>query len=234
MSDQHDAVAAIPQVELRFIVSERAGEVSALLLRPAGARHLLVLAHGAGTDMRHRQMEATSQALAAAGIATLRYNFPYKEHGGGRPDPPPVATATVRAAVRVAAEAAPELPLLAGGRSFGGRMTSLAASTEPLPGVRGLVFFGFPLHPSGKSGTERAAHLAHAGLPMLFLQGSKDTLADLSLLRPVVAGLGQRATLHVVEEADHGFHVPKRSGTTDEGVLTDLARIVAGWADRLA
>jgi predicted alpha/beta-hydrolase family hydrolase len=183
--------------------------------------------------MRHRQMVATSQALAAAGIATLRYNFPYKEHGSGRPDPAPVATATVRAAVRAAAEVAPDLPLLAGGRSFGGRMTSLAASAEPLPGVRGLVFFGFPLHPSGKPGTERAAHLSRVGVPLLFLQGSKDTLAELSLLRPVVADLGQRATLHIVEEADHGFHVPKRSGTTDEGVLEHLAQIIAAWAARL-
>jgi predicted alpha/beta-hydrolase family hydrolase len=234
MSDQPNAAAPIPTVALRIDTGEPTGEVSALLLRPDGARHLLVLGHGAGTDMRHRQMEATSQALAAAGVATLRYNFPYKEQRRGRPDPPTVATATVRAAVRAAAKAAPELPLLAGGRSFGGRMTSLAAAGEPLPGVRGLVFFGFPLHPSGSPGTERATHLSRVRVPILFLQGSKDTMAELPLLRPVVEGLGERATLHVVDDADHGFHVPKRSGTTDAAVLRDLAQIVAAWAVRLS
>ena len=200
----------------------------------AFARWLLILAHGAGTDLRHRQMEATAQALTTAGIATLRYNFPFREHGRSRPDPVPVATATVRAAVRAAADAAPDLPLLAGGRSFGGRMTSTAASAVALPGVRGLVFFGFPLHPAGAPGIGRAAHLSTVGVPMLFLQGSKDTLAELSLLRPVVEQLGARATLRVVEDADHSFHVPKRSGTTDGGVLLDLAAGVARWADLLA
>jgi predicted alpha/beta-hydrolase family hydrolase len=218
----------------RLSVSDEIGEVSTLLLRPGDARWLLVLAHGAGTDLRHRQMEATAQALATAGIATLRYNFPSKESGRSRPDPAPVATATVRAAVRAAADAAPDLPLLAGGRSFGGRMTSTAAAAAPLPGVRGLVFFGFPLHPAGAPGVERATHLAGVGVPLLFVQGSKDRLAELSLLRPVVERLGARATLRVVEEADHSFHVPKRTGKTDDEVLLDLAGWVASWADRLA
>ena len=218
----------------RVTVSDEIGAVSTLLLRPVAARWLLVLAHGAGTDLHHRQMEATAQALATVGIATLRYNFPSKEHGSSRPDPPPVATATVRAAVRAAAGAAPALPLLAGGRSFGGRMTSTAAAAEALPGVRGLVFFGFPLHPAGAPGIERAAHLAGVGVPMLFLQGSKDRLAELPLLRPVVERLGAGATLRVVEEADHSFHVPKRSGKTDDEVLQDLAGWIASWADHLA
>src|SRR5262245_38201318 len=185
----------------RLPVSAEIGAVSTLLLRPGDARWLLVLAHGAGTDLRHRQMAATAQALATAGIATLRYNFPYKEHGRGRPDPAPVATATVRAAVRAAADAAPDLPVLAGGRSFGGRMTTTAAAAAPLPGVRGLVLFGFPLHPAGAPGVERAAHLAGVGVPLLFVQGSRDALAEPSLLRPVVERLGARATLCVVEGA---------------------------------
>ena len=216
----------------RLTVGGEIGEVSTLLLRPGDARWLLVLAHGAGTDLRHRQMEATAQALATAGIATLRYNFPSKESGSGRPDSAPVATATVRAAVRAAASAAADLPLLAGGRSFGGRMTSTAAAA-PLPGVRGLVFFGFPLHPAGAPGVARATHLAAVGVPLLFVQGSKDRLAELSLLRPVVERLGAGATLRVVEDADHSFHVPKRTGKTDDEVLLDVAGWVARWADQL-
>jgi uncharacterized protein len=218
----------------RLTFGGEVGEVSTLLLRPGDARWLLVLAHGAGTDLRHRQMEATAQALATAGIATLRYNFPSKESGSGRPDPAPVATATVRAAVRAAAAAAPDLPLLAGGRSFGGRMTSTAAAAAPLPGVRGLVFFGFPLHPAGAPGIARATHLAGVGVPLLFVQGSKDRLAELSLLRPVVEQLGARATLRVVEDADHSFHVPKRTGKTDDEVMLDLAGWVLRWANQLA
>ena len=214
-------------------VGESVGQVTGILLRPPSARWLLVLAHGAGTDMRHRQMEATAQALAAAHIATFRFNFPYKEYHRGAPDRPPAATATVRAAVRTAAAVAPGLPLLAGGRSFGGRMTSTAASQSSLPGVRGLVFYGFPLHPSGSPGTERAAHLDSVTLPLLFLQGARDTLADLDLLRPVVKHLGKRATLHVVEYADHSFHVPKSAGLTDDEVLSKLAHRVLVWADKL-
>ena len=213
----------------RIAVPSIGTDVSTLLLRPRGARWLYVFAHGAGTDMRHRSMEATAAALAEAGIATLRYNFPYKERGGGRPDSPAVATATVRAAVEAAASLAPDLALVAGGRSFGGRMTSQAAAQAALPGVRALVFLGFPLHPAGKPSTERADHLIKVGGPMLFLQGANDALATLDLLKPVVKRLGKRATLHVVEHADHSFHVPKRSGLTEEQVLRDLARTVAGW-----
>src|SRR5712692_6186660 len=174
-------------VDVRFAVGERAGDVSGLLLRPDGARLLYVLAHGAGLGMRHPFLELLAQRLAEQRIATLRYQFPYMEQRARRPDPPAVAAATVRAAVIEAAQVAPGLPLLAGGKSFGGRMTSSAQATEPLPGVRGLVFFGFPLHPPGRPGTKRADHLAKVTIPMLFLQGTRDALADLTLLRPVCA-----------------------------------------------
>jgi predicted alpha/beta-hydrolase family hydrolase len=213
----------------------RVGErsVSVLLLRPPGARWLLVLAHGAGAGMRHRFLEAAAARLAARGIATFRYQFPYMEAGSGRPDRPPKLVAAVRAAVAAAAREAPGLPLLAGGKSMGGRMTSTAAAEEPLPGVRGLVFFGFPLHPPGRPGTERAAHLAAVSAPMLFLQGTRDDFAGLDLLRPVLAPLGALATLHVVDGADHSFGVRKASGRTGEEVLDELADAVAAWADAL-
>jgi predicted alpha/beta-hydrolase family hydrolase len=210
------------------------GKVSALLCRPDEARWLLVFAHGAGAGMRHRFMQDMSACLAAAGIATLRYQFPYMERGGRRPDARPVLLATVRAAVDAARAAAPDLPLLGGGKSMGGRMTSLAAAEAPLPGVRGLVFFGFPLHPAGRPATERAAHLERVDLPMLFLQGERDRLAELDLLRPVCAGLGARATLHVVPSADHGFRVLRSSGRSDADVLAQLAHTVAAWAAALA
>src|SRR5690242_6261035 len=184
----------------------RVGDVSGLLLRPAGARLLYVLAHGAGAGMRHPFLETVAQQLAEREIATLRYQFPYMERRASRPDPPAVAAATVRAAVAEAARAAPGLPLLAGGKSFGGRMTSTAQAEAPLPGVRGLVFLGFPLHPPGRAGDSRAEHLARVEIPMLFLQGDRDQFADLKLLKPVVKGLGERATLHLVEGGDHSFH----------------------------
>ena len=206
-----------------------AGEVSAVLTRPAKAQRLLVLGHGAGAGMRHAFMEALAGELAAAGVATLRYQFPYMEKRQRVPDRPAVLTATVRAAVHAAAEAAPELPLLAGGKSLGGRMTSLAASEEPLERVEGLVFFGFPLHPPSQPGTKRAEHLARVSVPMLFLQGTRDALADLTLLRPICEGLGSRATLDVIETADHSFHVLKRAGKTDADVLRELAQVVARW-----
>ncbi len=215
--------------KLRFEASAGC-HVAALLLRPAGARCLYVFAHGAGAGMQHRFMEAASARLAGHGIATLRYQFPYMEAGSRRPDSRATLLATVRAAVRAAAAAAPDLPLLAGGKSMGGRMTSQAAAEAPLSGVRGLVFFGFPLHPAGRPSTERADHLGNVRLPMLFLQGERDKLAEIDLLRPVCAGLGERATLHVVPEADHSFHVPKRSGRSDDEVLAELARIVAEWS----
>jgi predicted alpha/beta-hydrolase family hydrolase len=208
-----------------------AGEVPALLLRPPGARRLLVLGHGAGAGMRHAFLESLSGELADAGVASLRYEFPYMHRGRQAPDAPRVLMATVRAAVRAAAEAAPDLPLIAGGKSMGGRMTSMAAAREPLEGVRGLVFFGFPLHRPKQPGTERGDHLMEVGLPMLFLQGTRDSFAELGLLRPVVEKLGARATLHVVGTADHSFHVLKRSGRTDAEVLRELARTVAGWAE---
>src|SRR5690242_15387531 len=184
----------------------RVGDVSGLLLRPEDARLIYVLAHGAGAGMRHPFLEAIAQRLAERDIATLRYQFPYMERRSRRPDPPAVAAAAVRAAVVEAARAAPGVPLLAGGKSFGGRMTSTAQAEEPLPGVRGLVFLGFPLHPPGRPSDQRAEHLAKVQIPMLFLQGDRDQFADLKLLKPVVKGLGERATLHLVEGGDHSFH----------------------------
>jgi len=209
------------------------GQVSALLLRPAGARALLVLGHGAGAGMRHPFLEAVSQRLAGQGIATLRYQFPYMEKGLNRTDSPAVATATVRAACTLAQAEAPELPLLAGGKSFGGRMTSTAQAEAPLPGVRGLVFLGFPLHPPKRPAITRAEHLSKVRVPMLFLQGTRDDLADLQLIREVTGALGPGATLHVVEGGDHSFAVLKRSGRTGEEVLEELADAAAGWLHRL-
>lgn len=184
--------------------------------------------------MHHSFMNTVSEELASQSIATFRYQFPYLEQGGGRPDPPAVLIATVRAAVRAAAESAPDLPLLAGGKSLGGRMTSTAASQSPLPGVRGLVFFGFPLHPTGQPSTERARHLQSVSVPMLFLQGTRDKLAELELLRPICSDLGSRGQLHVIEGADHSFGVLKRSGRTDRDVMQELCTTVEEWADRLA
>jgi predicted alpha/beta-hydrolase family hydrolase len=220
--------------ELRLSVSSGNGAaVSALLLCPAGARLLYVFGHGAGAGMEHRFMAAAAACLAGHGIATLRYQFPYMEAGSRRPDARNTLLATVRAALDAAAAAAPDLALLAGGKSMGGRMTSLAAAERPLPCVHGLVFFGFPLHPAGRPSVERAAHLDQVGPPMLFLQGGRDKLADLDLLGPICAGLGERATLHVVPGADHSFHMLKRFGRTDDEVLDELARTVAAWAAEL-
>jgi hypothetical protein len=218
---------------LKFIATPEEGEVSALLLRPANAAALLVLAHGAGTDMRHRSMETLSQALAEKGVATFRYNFPYKEKpGGGRPDNKEVATATVRAAANAATQAAGGLPLFVGGRSFGGRMSSLAASQTPLPGVRGIVFFAFPLHPPGKPGTERAEHLFKVDVPILFLQGPRDTLATPELLKPIIEKLGKRGTLHMIEGGDHSFKVLKSSGRTEKEVIEELVSTAAVWMSK--
>jgi len=217
---------------LRFTV-EGAGDVSAILMRPADARWLLVLAHGAGAGMSHPFLEKLAGELASAGVATFRYQFPYMEERRRVPDHPPVAIAAVAAAVRSATEVAPGLTLLAGGKSFGGRMSSQAASQGLLEGVRGLVFFGFPLHPPNKPGTKRAEHLSKVPMPMLFLQGTRDTLADLKLLRPICADLGSRATLHIIETADHSFHVLKSAGKSDPDVLRELAQATASWADNL-
>jgi predicted alpha/beta-hydrolase family hydrolase len=180
--------------------------------------------------MRHPFMQAISEELGSHSIATFRYQFPYMEQGGGRPDPPAVLVATVRAAVQSAAEAAPDLPLLAGGKSLGGRMTSTAASQAPLPGVQGIAFFGFPLHPPAQPSTERARHLHSVTVPMLFLQGTRDKLAELELLRSVCNALGNRAHLHIIEGADHSFAVLKRSGRNDREVLRELSVTVAEWA----
>lgn len=220
-------------------VSDSAGDVEALLLRPDDANWLLVFAHGAGAGMHHPFMEHLAGQLAGCSVATLRYHFPYMQHRRKRPDPPAVLTATVRAAVAAASETAPGLPLLAGGKSLGGRMTSLTVADErsaPGPGiasVRGLVFFGFPLHPAGRPGTQRAEHLARVRIPMLFLQGTRDALADLALLRPLCDTLVPLSTLHVVDGGDHSFHVLKRFGKTDADVLAELARTAASWAETL-
>jgi len=211
----------------------RVDDVSGLLLRPADARLLYVLAHGAGAGMRHPFLEAISQRLAEQGIATLRYQFRYMEQRSRRPDPPAVAAATVRAAVVEAARLAPGLPLVAGGKSFGGRMTSTAQAEEPLPGVRGLVFLGFPLHPPGRPDDKRAEHLARVTIPMLFLQGTRDEFADLELLRPVVKRLGDRATLHLVEGGDHSFKVPKKSGRSEGDVMGELGSAIVTWSLKL-
>src|SRR5882762_9614305 len=220
---------------LRFAV-EAGGEVSALLSRPSKAGWLLVLARGAGAGMSHPCIAKLADELASVGVATLRYQFPYMEDRRRVPDAPAVLTATVVAAVRAAAKAAPGLPLLAGGKSMGGRMTSQAAAEQSLhgalDGVRGLVFFGFPLHPPNRPATKRADHLAKVTAPMLFLQGTRDTFADLQLLRPVCAKLGSRATLHVIETADHSFHVLKKAKRTDADVLRELAQTTASWADQ--
>ncbi|MEJ0065190.1 MAG: alpha/beta family hydrolase [Caulobacteraceae bacterium] len=206
-----------------------ASSVSALWQSSRAPSACLALAHGAGAGMAHKSMAAIADGLAERGVATLRYQFPYMEKGGKRVDPPPVTHASVRAAVAEAARLAGGAPLLAGGRSFGGRMTSQAQALSPLEGVRGLVFFAFPLHPAGKPSIERAAHLADVTIPMLFLQGTKDTLAELDLLRPVVAGLGPRATLELAADADHSFHVPAKTGRKDAEMLAGLLDAAAAW-----
>jgi predicted alpha/beta-hydrolase family hydrolase len=214
--------------DLKFSVLDK-HEVSALLLLPKSASALLVMGHGAGAGMNHPAMTAIAETLACVGIATLRYQFPYMEEHRGIPDPQWVLTATVAAAVKVASKCAPRLPLFAGGKSMGGRMTSLAAAEQPLENVKGLVFFGFPLHPPKRPSDKRGEHLKLVKVPMLFLQGTRDDLADLTLLRPVCDGLGSLATLHIVEGADHSFHVLKRSGRTDAEVLAELAQTVNSW-----
>ena len=218
----------VPPQKLRVEVG-KSSSVSALLICPDNARACFVLAHGAGAGMTHPSMEAVARGLAARGIATLRYQFPYMEKGGKRPDPPAIAHAAVRAAAAEAARSCPGMPLIAGGKSFGGRMTSQAQAKAPLEGVRGLAFLGFPLHAAGKRSNERAAHLADVRIPMLFLQGSADKLAELDLLRPVVAGLGRLATLHVIDGADHSFHVPKRSPRNDREVMEEVLDAFVAW-----
>lgn len=208
--------------------------VSALFLRPPHAAAQYVFAHGAGAGMAHKSMESNAQGLAERGIATLRYQFPYMERGSKRVDPPRTAHAAVRAAVEEATRLAPDLPLFAGGRSFGGRMTSQAQALEPLPGVLGLAFVGFPLHPAGKPGIERAAHLSDVQVPMLFVSGARDALAEMDLLEPVVAGLGERAKLVVIADADHGLKVAARSGRTPAEAEAEALDAMAEWMKSLA
>ena len=217
--------------EHTFEATKSSGTVSGLLLRPVDADCLLVFGHGAGAGMRHTFMEAAANRLADRRVATFRYQFPYVEQGRRRPDYQPILLKTVRSAMAEASTLSGGLPLWAGGKSMGGRMTSLAAAREPLGGVRGLVFFGFPLHPAGKPGVERAEHLTRVALPMLFLQGTRDKLADPDLLAPICEELSDAATLELVDGADHGFHVLKRSGRTDDEVLDELADRTRAWID---
>ncbi len=195
------------------------------------AQYVYVFAHGAGAGMNHPFMLRASAALGARGIATYRYEFPYMQAKKSRPDPPAVAEEAVRKAVAEAARNYPGLPILAGGKSFGGRMTSQAQASQPMPGVRGLVFFGFPLHAPGKPGTSRAEHLTSVDVPMLFLQGTRDEFAQLDLLQQVVKGLGDRAKLHLIEEGDHSFKVPKRTGKTETDVMNELADTFLQWVN---
>ena len=218
--------------ELSFAVGPER-RVSGLLTLPSGARVLYVLAHGAGAGMRHPFLGTIAAALAERKIATLRYQFPYMEAGSRRPDSPAVAHAAVRAAVDEAARRAPGLPLIAGGKSFGGRMTSQAQALEPLPGVAGLAFLGFPLHPPGRPGDERGDHLKDVHIPMLFLQGTRDEFAELSLLEPLCRRLGKRTALHLIEGANHSFKVPARSRRTDADVRAELADTLAAWVGEI-
>jgi len=208
--------------------------VSGLLLAPPRARACYVLAHGAGAGMTHPFLEAVAAELGERGIATLRYQFPYMEQRAKRPDPPALAHATVRAAVAEAARRVPELPLIAGGKSFGGRMTSQAQAASALAGVRGLAFLGFPLHPAGRPSDERGGHLFDVQIPLLFLQGTRDALADLTLLQPLIDRLGKRATLRLFQDADHSFHVPARTGRKDPEVRGEILDVLAAWVDTVA
>ena len=218
--------------ELRIPVGTES--VSALLIRPNDAKALYVFAHGAGAGMTHKSMASNAEGLAERGIATLRYQFPYMEKGSKRPDPPRIAHAAVRAAAAEAVKLAPGLPLFAGGRSFGGRMTSQTQAESALPGVRGLAFLGFPLHPAGKPGIERAEHLSRVHVPMLFVSGARDALAEMNLLKSVVETLGDRATLHVIAEADHSLKVPARSGRTSAEAEAQALDAMAEWMNGLS
>lgn len=215
--------------ELKFAVENSAVAVSAVQLRPERPQLVLALAHGAGAGMLHPFMDGMARALADRGVTTLRYNFPYMEEGRRRPDPPHLLEATVRSAVALARDSAGEVPLLVGGKSLGGRMSSSAAAESGLPGTRGLVFLGFPLHPPGREGKRRAEHLRNLDLPMLFLQGTRDRLARLDLIEGVCDELGPRATLRIIDGGDHSFAVPKRSGRSAEAVRAELADAIRDW-----
>lgn len=217
-----------PEKHLKFIATPEKGEVSAILIRSAGATHLLVLGHGASTNMNHSTMENIARAMAEAKIATLRYNFPFSENGKGR-DSKDTCTATVRSAVAAARLECPELPILAGGHSFGGRMTSTAQSENPLEDVKGIVFFSFPLHLPERPSVERAEHLNSIKIPMLFLSGTRDKLADLDLLKSVCEKLEPLATLHLIETADHGYKIQKRTRQNTEDVFEEMSRVTREW-----
>ena len=221
-----------PDVEPVVIAVDDATRVSGLLLMPPRARACYVLAHGAGAGMRHPFMAAVATELGERGVATLRYQFPYMEQGGRRPDPPKLAHATVRAAVAETARHLSKVPLIAGGKSFGGRMTSQAQAAAPLAGVHGLVFLGFPLHPAGRPSAERGKHLSDVQVPMLFLQGTRDALAALDQLEPLCKALGKRATLTLFQDADHSFHVPARTGRKDTQVRSEMLDALAEWIDK--
>ncbi|WP_097093747.1 alpha/beta hydrolase family protein [Novosphingobium sp. Chol11] len=214
-------------LNVRIPVGE--ASVSGLMLRPPNAKALYLFAHGAGTNMVHKNMASKAEGLAARDIATLRYQFLYSEKGSKRPDGPALAHAVVRAAAEQAALLAPDFPLFAGGRSFGGRMTSQTQAETPLPGVRGLAFLGFPLHPSGKPGIDRAQHLVSIQIPLLFISGSRDPLASMDLLKPVSADLGERATLRIIDHADHSFKVSAKSGRTASDAEVEALDTLAGW-----
>jgi predicted alpha/beta-hydrolase family hydrolase len=226
-------MAAVETQKLKIEIAD-APSVSALLLRPQQARACFVFAHGAGAGMTHPSMETVATGLCERGVATLRYQFPYMEAGGKRPDRPAIAHAAVRAAVTEAARRCPGLPLIAGGRSFGGRMTSQAQAIAPLAGVHGLAFLGFPLHPANKPSDERAEHLFDIRVPMLFVQGTRDQLAELRLLEPLIEKLGPSATLQLVQQADHSFHVLARSGRNDRDVMNEILDKFASWTDGVA
>ena len=217
--------------EIRFLATPEKGEVSALLLRPDNATHLLVLGHGASSNMSSPLLATIAESLAVQGIATFRYNFPYSEKGGGR-NSQAICTETIRSAVKTASEVCSGLQILAGGHSFSGRMTSMAQSEEPIEGVKGLIFFSFPLHPAGEPATKRAEHLATIDVPMLFLSGTRDALAELNLLERMVKNLGNRATLHLLETADHSFKILKRTRVSTEDVFVEIARVSREWVDR--
>ena len=219
-------------MELKFLATHEKGVVSALLLRPTGATRLLVLGHGASSNMRSPMLASIAESLAEVGIATFRYNFPYSEKGGGR-NSQTTCTETIRSAIKAAIEAAPDLPVLVGGHSFSGRMTSTAVSESPIEHVKGLVFFSFPLYPAGEPATKRADHLANVTVPMLFLSGTRDALAEPDLLKPVVENLGERASLHLLDTGDHSFKILKRTRTSSEDIFVETARVVREWASTL-
>lgn len=218
--------------EFVFTATPEKDKVSALLMRPENATHLLLLGHGASTNMRHSTMQSIAEALAERGIATFRYNFPYSENGRGR-DSQATCTETIRSAVRAAREACPDLPVLAGGHSFGGRMTTTAQAESPLENVDGLILFSFPLHLAGRPDTKRAEHLAGIKVPMLFMSGTRDELATLDLLEPTIKGLGEHSKLHLLDTANHSYKVLKKTRHSSEGIFAEMARVVRGWADGL-